>query len=69
MALKINDKAGINATFQALPELKEVHIAPNGDHHFSKDYFELKEGITSLLADSAELVMTPKEIKAAEPLA
>ena len=69
MALKINDKAGINATFQALPDLKEVYIATNGDHQFSKNYFVEQDGITTLLADSAELVMTPKEIKAAEPLA
>ena len=79
MALRINNKAGILATFAAVPELKEVHIHPNGEHHFNKFYFavyaptpediergELPEGIVTLARDAEELTMTEKELKAAE---
>ncbi len=40
MATKINDKAGIRATFAALSTLKEVHVLENGDHYFNKKHAE-----------------------------
>lgn len=40
MALKIKNKAGIRDTFDARPDLKEVHILENGDHYFTKLHAE-----------------------------
>lgn len=80
MALKINNKAGIVATFQAHPELKEVHLDAAGNHHFNKRYFEvpsgeydqdgngkgvLPEGLVTLAFDAPELTMSEKEQKEA----
>ncbi|MDO7877372.1 hypothetical protein Q5H93_21705 [Hymenobacter sp. ASUV-10] len=44
MALKINDKAGIRATFNACPALKEVHVLENGDHYFNKEHAKTAAG-------------------------
>lgn len=40
MATKINDKAGIRATFATRPDLKAVHVLENGDHYFNKLHAE-----------------------------
>jgi hypothetical protein len=78
MALRINNKAGIVATFAAIPELKAVYLDAAGNHHFSKHFFEvpsgeydqegngkgvLPEDIVMLAFDAPELTMTEKEQK------
>jgi hypothetical protein len=40
MATKINDKAGIRATFAARPDLKHVHLLEDGTHYFNKSHAE-----------------------------
>jgi len=34
----INDKAGIRATFAAVPAFKEVYVLQDGTHYFNKDH-------------------------------
>ena len=78
MATKINNKAGIVATFNAMPELKEVYLDAQGNHQFNKNYFAvptgeydqdgnakstLPEGIVTLAFDAPELTMSEKEQK------
>ena len=61
MATKINHKAGIRHTFDARPDLKEVHILPSGEH-----YFDLATA-TAALGEGEQLVtLTPQsdELKA-----
>ncbi len=59
MPTKIKDKPGIRATFDARPDLQEVHILPSGEHYFNKDHAEtaLAKGqeLVTLARDSDEL--------------
>ena len=66
----IKNKAGIRETFNACPDLKEVHILPSGEHYFNLDHAEqaLVEGeeITTLAPDAEELKDDEKPAKAAK---
>jgi len=57
--MKINNKAGISETFAAVPELKKVHILPDGNHTFNEDHAKrlTPKGskYTTLEADAKEL--------------
>ncbi len=43
--MKINDKAGINATFAARPDLKKVHILETGAHFFNEEHAKHSGGL------------------------
>jgi hypothetical protein len=40
----INDKAGIRATFAAVPALKEVYVLQDGTHYFNKEHAKQAAG-------------------------
>ena len=40
----INDKAGIRATFAAVPAFKEVYVLENGTHYFNKEHAKVAAG-------------------------
>jgi hypothetical protein len=73
MATKVNHKAAIRATFQARPDLKEVHILPSGEHFFNKDHatqaLEEDGELVTLAPDADELKPTAKDKTPTSPTA
>lgn len=61
--MKINDKAGINATFAALPHLEKVHVLADGSHYFNEAHAKRMAGkgnkFSTLAKDAKELKETP----------
>lgn len=55
--LLINCRAGIRETFALRPDLKEVHVLPNGSHYFTVLPNELTEDmeVTTLSVGDAAL--------------
>lgn len=61
--MKINDKAGINATFAARPDFEKVHVLEDGRHFFNEEHAKWGNGHEEKKDKDGKVTQVAKKVK------